>query len=149
MPEVCTLNQKQTEFLFGHEILQCVYDHFTRRDDREANIYNIAADYCVNGDLIRHNIGEVITQVKPFHDTKYYGWSSEQVYDDIFKKYDNEQLKELGRLLDEHIDWEKGKGQGPNGKTKKGKTGKGPRGPRGPLCNTTNPGKSSQVLPSP
>ena len=51
---VNSLNQKQTEFLFGHEILHCVYDHFTRRDDRDAQIYNIAADYCVNGDLIRH-----------------------------------------------------------------------------------------------
>ena len=108
---VDSLSQKQTEFLFGHEILHCVYDHFTRRDDREANIYNIAADYCVNGDLIRHNIGEVITQVKPFHDPKYYGWSSEEVYDDIFKKYDDEQLKQLGKLLDEHIDWEKGQGK--------------------------------------
>ena len=27
---VNSLNQKQTEFLFGHEILHCVYDHFTR-----------------------------------------------------------------------------------------------------------------------
>ena len=122
---VNSLNQKQTEFLFGHEILHCVYDHFTRRDDRDAQIYNIAADYCVNGDLIRHNIGEVITQVKPFHDAKYYGWASEEVYDDIFKKYDQEQLEQLGRLLDEHIDWEKGKGQGPAGKTKKSKSGKG------------------------
>jgi len=119
------LSQKQVEFLFGHEILHCVYDHFTRRDNRDANVYNIAADYCVNGDLIRHNIGEMITQVKPFHDAKYYGWASEAVYDDIFKKYDQEQLEQLGKLLDEHIDWEKGKGQGPNGKTKKGKTGKG------------------------
>jgi hypothetical protein len=122
---VNALNQKQTEFLFGHEILHCVYDHFTRRDDRDAQIYNIAADYCVNGDLIRHNIGEVITQVKPFHDAKYYGWASEEVYDDIFKKYDQEQLQQLGRLLDEHIDWERGKGQGPAGKTKKSKSGKG------------------------
>ena len=118
------LSQKQTEFLFGHEILHCVYDHFTRRDDREPQIYNIAADYCVNGDLVKHKIGEMITQVKPFHDTKYYGWSSEQVYDDIFNKYDQEQLEQLGKLLDEHIDWEKGKGQGPAGKTKKGKGGK-------------------------
>jgi len=46
------------------------------------------------------------------------------VYDDIYQKYDQEQLDQLGKLLDEHIDWEKGKGQGPNGKTKK-KKGKG------------------------
>ena len=118
-----TLNPKQTEFLFGHEILHCVYDHFTRRDSRDPQIFNIAADYCVNGDLVRHNIGEMITQVKPFHDPKYYGWATEAVYDDIYKKYDDETLKQLGKLLDEHIDWEKGKGQGPAGKTKK-KNGK-------------------------
>ena len=85
-----TLNPKQTEFLFGHEILHCVYDHFTRRDSRDPQIFNIAADYCVNGDLVRHNIGEMITQVKPFHDPKYYGWATEAVYDDIYKKYDDE-----------------------------------------------------------
>jgi len=115
---VDSLSQKQTEFLFGHEILHCVYDHFTRRGDRDPQISNIAADYCVNGDLIRHNIGEMITQVKPFHDSKYYGWSMEEVYDDIFDKYDEEQLQQLGKLLDEHIDWENGKGDGSNGKTK-------------------------------
>jgi len=120
-----TLSQKQTEFLFGHEILHCVYDHFTRRDGRDPQVYNIAADYCVNGDLIRHNVGEVITQVKPFHDTKYYGWSSEQVYDDIFEKYDDEQLEQLGKLLDEHIDWESGDGEGPNGETKQDPNSKG------------------------
>ena len=31
----------------------------------------------------------------------------EEVYDEIYKKYDEEELKQLGQLLDEHIDREK------------------------------------------
>ena len=31
----------------------------------------------------------------------------ENTLDDIFEKYDNEQLEQLGKLLDEHVDWEK------------------------------------------
>ena len=42
-----------------------------------------------------------------FQDFKYEGKSSEEVYDEIYKKYDEEELKQLGQLLDEHIDWEK------------------------------------------
>ena len=36
----------------------------------------------------------------------------EEVYDEIYKKYDEEELKQLGQLLDEHIDWEKQDGHG-------------------------------------
>ena len=122
---VNSLNQKQTEFLFGHEILHCVYDHFTRRDDRDAQIYNIAADYIVNNLLVRDRIGNKPKLIDCFQDFKYDGWSSEAVYDDIFEKYDQEQLDALGELLDEHIDWEgqEGEGKGPGVKTK-GKNGK-------------------------
>ena len=42
-----------------------------------------------------------------FQDFKYEGWTSEAVYDEIYKKYDEEELKQLGKLLDEHIDWDK------------------------------------------
>jgi hypothetical protein len=60
-----------------------------------------------------------------FQDWKYDGWSSEEVYDDIHKKYDKEELEALGELLDEHVDWEKP--QPGKGKKGKGKGGKGQR----------------------
>ena len=104
------LSPKQIEFVLAHEILHNVYDHMSRREGRDPQIHNIAADYCVNGTLIRDKIGDPVTQIEFFHDIKYYGWTSEEVYDDIFEKYDEEQLKQLGELLDDHIDWEKGKG---------------------------------------
>ena len=39
---------------------------------------------------------------------KYDGWTSEEVYDEIHKKAEeNEELEQMGELLDEHVDWEK------------------------------------------
>ena len=57
------LKPKEVEFLFGHEVLHCVYDHMGRRGDRDAQLWNIADDYCVNADLKKHRVGEFITTV--------------------------------------------------------------------------------------
>ena len=122
------LTNKQIEFVIAHEILHCVFDHIVRREDRDGPIYNIACDYLVNNCLVRDSIGEVVTQIKIFQDFKYENWSSEQVYDDIFEKYDEEDLKQLGQLLDEHIDWEKDgdqEGEADGGKPCSSKEGKG------------------------
>ena len=51
---------KQVEFLVGHEVLHVVYDHMGRRVDRDPKLSNIAADYCVNGDLMDQRVGEKI-----------------------------------------------------------------------------------------
>jgi predicted metal-dependent peptidase len=101
------LTTKQVEFVVAHEILHNVFDHMGRNEGRDRQIFNIAADYCVNGQLIRDHIGEQPPEIKIFHDPQHYNKSAEQVYDEIFEKYDEEQLKALGQLLDDHIDWEK------------------------------------------
>ena len=106
------LTNKQIEFVIAHEILHCVFDHIVRREDRDPRVYNIACDYLVNNLLVRDKIGERVDQIQIFQDFKYDGWSSEEVYDDIFEKYDEEELKALGQLLDEHIDWEKDADEG-------------------------------------
>ena len=33
------LTEKQIEFVIAHEILHCVYDHMSRRDDRNPTLY--------------------------------------------------------------------------------------------------------------
>jgi predicted metal-dependent peptidase len=101
------LTTKQVEFVVAHEILHNVFDHMGRNEGRDRQIFNIAADYCVNGQLIRDHIGEQPPEIKIFHDPQHYNKSAEQVYDEIFEKYDDEQLAALGQLLDDHIDWEK------------------------------------------
>jgi predicted metal-dependent peptidase len=121
------MSNKEIEFVIAHEILHCVFDHLLRREDRDAMIFNIAADYIVNNLLVRDRIGEIPKLVDCFQDFKYEGWSSEEVYDDIFEKYDQEQLEQLGELLDEHIDWEgdgnEGDGNEGDGNSKEGKGG--------------------------
>ena len=106
------LTNKQVEFVIGHEILHNVFDHLGRNEGRNRKVFNIAADYCVNGQLIRDHIGEQPPKIPIFHDPQHYGKSAEQVYDELMEKYDDEELEQLGKLLDEHIDWDKDDGNG-------------------------------------
>lgn len=104
---------KEIEFLFGHEVLHCVYDHFGRRGKRNPKLWNIANDYCVNADLKKHKVGEFITSVDCLYDPKYIDWASEAVYDDLYEnaeKIDIESLIE--QLLDEHLEDSDSQGAG-------------------------------------
>jgi predicted metal-dependent peptidase len=113
------LRPKEVEFLFGHEVLHCVYDHFGRRGDRDPQLWNIADDFCVNGDLKKHNVGEFITSVPCLYDKKYEGMSAEEVYDILYKNADKIDIGSLlDKLIDEHLD---GEGDGDSD----GKDGKG------------------------
>jgi predicted metal-dependent peptidase len=115
------LRPKEIEFLFGHEVLHCVYDHFGRRNERDPQIWNIANDYCVNADLVEHKVGEKITSVPCLFDPKYKGLSSEEVYDDIMKNVKKISLDDLlNQMLDEHLDGE-GDGEGNGDGDNKGK----------------------------
>jgi predicted metal-dependent peptidase len=106
------LRPKEIEFLFGHEVLHCVYDHFGRRGDRDPQLWNIANDYCVNGDLVKHNVGEKITSVPCLYDRKYDGMSSEEVYDQLYEKAEKIDIGSLlDQMIDEHLDGE-GDGDG-------------------------------------
>ena len=97
---------KQVEFVIAHEIMHNVFDHMGRTESRDRKIFNIAADYCVNGQLVRDRIGDHnVPDIKIFHDPKHYGKSAEQIYDEIFDEMDEKELEALGQLLDDHIDW--------------------------------------------
>ena len=101
------LRPKEIEFLFGHEVLHCVYDHFGRRGNRDPQLFNIANDFAVNADLIKHRVGEKITTVPCLHDPKYDGLSSEEIYDQLYEKADKISLSDLmDKLIDEHLDGE-------------------------------------------
>ena len=98
------LRPKEIEFLFGHEVLHCVYDHFGRRGERDPQLWNIANDYCVNQDLKEHNVGEFITSVPCLYDKKYRGMSSEEVYDDLYQNATKIDISKLMvQMLDEHL----------------------------------------------
>ena len=106
------LRPKEIEFLFGHEVLHCVYDHFGRRGDRDPQLWNIANDFCVNADLKKHKVGELITSVPCLYDPKYDGMSSEEVYDELFKNVKKININQLiDKMIDEHMDGEEGEGE--------------------------------------
>jgi predicted metal-dependent peptidase len=104
------LSAKQCEFLFGHETLHNVFDHLTRRVDRDPRFFNYACDFAVNQILVDERIGEKIDQVQICLDSKYRGKSAEEIYDDLMKNVKfvdaDEFLKQLGELLDDHMDWD-------------------------------------------
>jgi predicted metal-dependent peptidase len=99
---VNNLPLKQLEFLVGHEVLHAVYDHMSRRQDRDPTIWNIADDYCVNWDLVEQRIGDKIPVA--LYDAKYRDMSAEEVYDDLYKNANKININELAkRLLDDHL----------------------------------------------
>ena len=121
---VTKLSVKKLEFLFGHEILHCVFDHFGRVGSRDRQLSNIAQDYAVNQILVDERIGQKIDEVQICYDSKYRGMAWEEIYDELYEKAEKislpELLKELGDTLDEHIN-EDGNGEGDEGKGNGGK----------------------------
>jgi len=122
------LSVKKLEFLFGHEICHCVFDHFGRVGSRDRQLSNIAQDFAVNQILVDERIGEKITEVKICYDPKYRGLAWEEIYDQLYEKAEkipmDQLLKQLGDLLDEHINEDgNSPGEGKEGEGKDGKPG--------------------------
>jgi predicted metal-dependent peptidase len=109
-----------------------VFDHFGRVGSRDRQLSNIAQDFAVNQILVDERIGEKITEVKICYDPKYRGMAWEEIYDELYEKAEkipmDQLLKQLGDLLDEHINEDgnapgkegdkEGKGKGAPGMTK-------------------------------
>ena len=74
-----------------------LYDHMGRRGERDPQLWNIADDYCVNQDLLDQKIGERIPV--GLYDTKYKGWSAEEVYDDLMKNAKEINIEDLEKKM--------------------------------------------------
>ena len=113
-------------FGFAHEVLHCIYDHIPRTGDRDKKLSNIAQDYVINADLVHYGVGKAIDEVDIIYDKKYFNWSFEAVYDELYEKADKINIDELfGQLLDDHLepgegdDDGDGNGDGSNGDVSK------------------------------
>ncbi len=92
-----TLTPEQIDFVVGHEVMHCVYEHCgefgrlmdQKEDDRDMKLWNIAADFKVNQALVEARVGEMPKQA--LHDRKYYRSYTEEIY---------EHLKETGEADD-------------------------------------------------
>jgi predicted metal-dependent peptidase len=111
---IMMLDADELVFLFAHELLHVVYDHFSRRVDRDAKLWNIAGDYAINADLKRAKIGTFITTVPALYDVKYDGMSTENIYDDLYENADKISIDDLlDQLLDDHMNGEDAEGGRP------------------------------------
>jgi len=107
---VDNLTDEMLDFLVGHEVLHCVFDHMQARGDRKPQLYNAAADYNINMTLVEQNIGKPITEDKLgggkiCMDWKYAGWNSYEIYDDLLKN--QEDAKGMDVHMDEMSDEQK------------------------------------------
>lgn len=108
-----SLSQDELKFVFAHEILHCAYDHFLRRDERDPQLWNAAADYAVNRDLKYEKIGKMPSV--GLYDQKYDDMTAEQIFEKLKEECkDSQQLKTLDVHLDgsEADDGDGGSGEG-------------------------------------
>jgi predicted metal-dependent peptidase len=47
------ISSNEVKFVLAHEVMHCVYEHMSRRGDRNPKKWNIAGDYSINGVLIQ------------------------------------------------------------------------------------------------
>ena len=101
------LSVKNIEFLFGHEILHCCFDHFGRTGSRDKKLSNMAQDFAINQILVDDKIGTMITIVKACQDNAYRGLAWEEIYDILEKKCEKITIDQLidmvGDQLDDHL----------------------------------------------
>ena len=98
------LTPKECEFGFAHEVLHNVFDHMGRREGRDPQLSNIAADYAANQILKDEKIGVVPNFIQIFQDDKYRSKSYEEIYNELYEKAEKIDISSLGELLDEHMD---------------------------------------------
>lgn len=100
------LSDGEMIFGFGHELGHIIFDHMTRRGDREPQVWNMAGDYVINNMLIREGVGTAITTVPILADRKYEGKTADEVYDDLMAN-----ATVIKMTLDDHLDID-GDGEG-------------------------------------
>jgi len=78
-----SLNPEERLFLLVHEVLHVAYMHMIRLGDRDPRLFNMAADYAINGFLIERGF----TMPKDgLYDPKYKGMSTEAIYALLLKE---------------------------------------------------------------
>jgi predicted metal-dependent peptidase len=87
---IADMNDKQLRFLILHEVYHKLYRHLTTWQHlykENAQLANMACDYVINIKLTDDNADLFATMDGPLavgcHDTKYRGWDSAQVFNDL------------------------------------------------------------------
>nr|WP_310376405.1 hypothetical protein [Catenuloplanes atrovinosus] len=110
------LGEAQWRFVLAHEMLHAALRHGDRAGAREGYLWNVAADYVINGWLVEMGVGEPPDRV--LYDPDLAGLSAEAVYDRIAG--DLRRLRKVGTLrgqgrpdiLGEPLPWARAPGAG-------------------------------------
>ena len=111
---IMSLDPEEMIFLIAHEVMHCVYDHMDRRGSRDPKLWNCAADFVINYELVECGFKLITSNgIKPCYDTKYAGMSSEEVYQHLLDSGEGgdsgsgdggKGLKNGMAPIDEHMD---------------------------------------------
>jgi predicted metal-dependent peptidase len=128
-----SLDKKELVFLVGHEVMHCCYDHMERRGSRDAQLWNMAADYVINYELVEQHVGKLIHRpakfkgdpdaCEPCYDQKYAGMSADQIYELLKEEWEKSKGKMQGHQFDVHMDPNSGNGDDPQDGDVTGKSG--------------------------
>nr|WP_223243891.1 hypothetical protein [Streptomyces sp. CBMA156] len=87
-------SDEEWRFILGHEMLHAALRHGERRGGRDPFLFNVAADYVINGWLLEMGVGEMPEGL--LHDPRLKGLSAEEVYDRIVR--DQRRIRRLATL---------------------------------------------------
>ncbi|GAA2829535.1 hypothetical protein GCM10010505_61900 [Kitasatospora aburaviensis] len=87
-------SDEEWRFILGHEMLHAALKHSERCGARDPYLFNVAADYVINGWLVEMGVGEMPEGL--LHDPQLKGLSAEEVYDRIVR--DQRRLRRLATL---------------------------------------------------
>ena len=80
-------SHEELKFVLMHEALHCTWAHHLRRNDRNPELWNIACDYTINGEL--HRSGAISYWDMPkdaLYDSKYSGKTADEIYAILLKE---------------------------------------------------------------
>lgn len=108
------LGKREVEFVVAHEVLHCIYDHMERRGGRDPRLWNCAADYVINLELVDAGFrmpkdanGENIGLL----DERFRDMTTNQVYDIIKEESDKGEFSKDADSFDEHMTGESNNSQ--------------------------------------
>jgi len=90
-------DEKELVFTLVHEALHVTFAHHLRRGKRNPRLWNVACDYCINGELYRS--GERFHWKMPkgaLYERGYSGQTAEEIYADLEQKQDSSDDKTQG-----------------------------------------------------
>jgi predicted metal-dependent peptidase len=94
---ISKLDPIQLRGLIAHEVMHCVFNHTTRRQEREPGLWNVACDYAINDHLIEAGF---ILPKGALHEPAFKGMSSEAIYNKLLSEPKKHKPCPWGVVLD-------------------------------------------------